>query len=140
MLISASCTSKLETQLSDLVNAKNLWTNSANYQAYSFEYVRHCFCLSSGQRIRVSVENGTIVALDSIGEDASLPRLDSDSFRTIPDMFQLILDLVESDLKDGASLQVEYDSEYGYPTIIEYDSRRGSDSAVRIELSKYRPM
>ena len=135
----ASCTSRLESRTSDLVNAKNLWVQSNAGRTYTFGVVRHCYCTLNGVGVRVTVVDDKIVrtthSLDTVFTGEPNPY----GYQTIPGYFNLILDLIERELNSGLELEVEYDEQSGFPSIIAWSEPGVMDSAGQIEISDYAP-
>ena len=133
----ASCTPRLESRTSDLVNAKNLWVQTNAGRNYSFDVIRHCFCTLNGVQVRVTVVDDKIVRTTHSQDTIFTGEPNPYGFQTIPGYFSLILDLIERELNSGLELEVEYDEQTGFPSIIAWSEPAAIDSAVKIELSDY---
>ena len=135
----ASCTSRLESRTSDLVNAKNLWVQTNAGRTYSFDVVRHCYCTFNGVRVRVTVVDDKIVRTTHSQDTIFTGEPNPYGYQTIPGYFNLILDLIERELNSGLALEVEYDEQSGFPSRIAWSEPSVTDSAVQIEISDYAP-
>ena len=137
LLAVSACTPRLESRTADLVNAKNLWLQTSSGSAYSFTVVRRCFCELDGVPVRVSVTDDAVLSsTGSQGESLTIEPHQR-GFMTIPDYFNLILDLIELELNSGLELEVAYDQKSGYPSLIAWNDPGVMDSEVRIEISDY---
>lgn len=134
-----SCTSRLESRTTDLVNAKNLWVQTNPNKSYSFRVVRRCFCTFDGVAARVTVV-GDAVVRTTVSQDVRFTREPNPyGYLTIPGYFNLVLDLIEQELNSSLELEVEYDARLGYPSLIAWREPNAMDSATRIEIYGYNP-
>jgi len=114
VLFIVGCSDNLEKQTSELVNAKYKWLEVTGESDYSFNYKRNCFCALAGKNILIKVKDNKIVSAKSEGKEVSSKRL-----LTITGSFIQILELLKQQEREGSvSVEVEYDSKFGYPTKI----------------------
>lgn len=131
LLALSSCTSKVETQLNELAEARSLWTKSAPSLSYSFDYTRHCFCPGFAP-VRVRVARADIVAVSALDDSNPIHEGWIGNVPTIWKLYDEILRLIERSTAEGTSLHVEYDLAYGYPTIIDWKDDRVADAGFRV--------
>jgi Family of unknown function (DUF6174) len=79
---------------------------------YAFLQSRTCFCVDGGRNFLVTVRSGVIVQIVDPTTGFSLEADRWGDFKTIPELFALIHSI---DPATVASIQVSYDSRYGYP-------------------------
>ena len=119
--------------MSDLVLAKETWLQAAGNRDYSFDLMKECYCSDNGRTIRVEVENSRSLSPRAYpGATEMVSELDLGS-PTIPELFQLVLDLTKLELESKGDLEVTYDSELGFPRTIVWDARQ-IDGSFTISL------
>ena len=94
-----------------------------NIENYEFEQSVICFCAPPAGRFhKITVEFGTIVEITDLEDGRSLPSENFDFFKTISQL----LEFVESINPDSVAVfNIEYDSNFGFPSSIyvDYDHR-----------------
>lgn len=124
-------------QLQRLSEARHLWqaTTPIN-QDYDFSYERSCYCPLHGQVISIRVRGGEITdfslskqSLSSANKEMFAPLV-----RTVPDLFDEVLSLIEHSLVEGTRLEVTYDRDYGHPSRIEWTSAENDGHHGRFTL------
>ena len=106
-------TSTTEAQLDELTAARSRWDAAAPAD----------YTVRSGEQL-VAVHDGEVVSLGSSGA------------KTVDDVF----DTIEDSIRDGATVEVEYDPELGYPTRVLIDLDGDGTPDVTIELSELEAM
>ncbi len=71
-----------------------------------------CFCIYGGRKFLVTVQSGSIAGVIDPADGKVLPGDRWGAFKTIDDLFALVKSI---DTATVASLQVSYDTRYGYP-------------------------
>lgn len=85
---------------------------------YSLLQTRTCFCADGGKKFLITVRSGGIASVVDPTDGGVLAAGRWADFKTIPDLFVLIGSI---DTTKAASLQVSYDSRYGYPVRVFVD-------------------
>jgi hypothetical protein len=135
MLILGSCSDmnifspRLITNLDD---AEARW-KAHNLTKYSFTQRRSCFCIPQNYPLTVQMDSlGNIASV----RDARGTTVNATSVRTIAQMFADIRTLQS---RAEASVQVKYDSVYGYPrSIIADPIKNAADDEYSLETSLVR--
>jgi hypothetical protein len=135
MLILGSCSDmnifspRLITNLDD---AEARW-KAHNLTKYSFTQRRSCFCVPQNYPLTVQMDSlGNIASV----RDARGTAVNATSVRTIAQMFADIRTLQS---RAEASVQVKYDSVYGYPrSIIADPIKNAADDEYSLETSLVR--
>ena len=112
-------------QLQRLSEARHLWRATTPINPdYDFSYERSCYCPMHGHVISVRVRGGEMTDF-SLSKQSLSPankeRL-APLVRTVPDLFDEVLSLIEQSLVEGTRLEVTYDRGYGYPNRIQWTS------------------
>ena len=128
-----ACTSPLSTdEVLALAKAEARWA-ARPFQAYSYEYAISCGeCPDIFRRsTRVSVNNGQVVGVVVVVNDSALPAQDWTSFTTIDGLFARIRSYPQEDwVRD---VTVEFDPQFGYPTLISTLAKPGIQDAGAAE-------
>jgi hypothetical protein len=86
---------------------------------YSYNLQRSCFCTQEYNKpIEIEVLNGTVQQAILLPENTPLPTERKDEALTVNDLFNLIHKAID---KKAASIEVKYDTQYGFPTTISID-------------------
>jgi len=118
VLLLAACESPTAPdELDRLAEARVLWQTQGS-DSYTYELTRACFCVLSGRRVNVTVENGAVVAAEYADSKAAVESALLSYLQTVPDLFDLVDDAL---IRKVASFMTSYDPIYGYPTQIEID-------------------
>ena len=124
------------SQIVELASAREKWLAHGGGQQYSFEFERSCFCNFPGRRWHVEVR-GTVAEFYLV--DDREPRSDRERdawlIPTIPEIHDDILRMIERNLSDKASLNVQYHKQFGYPTLIEWNAFPGGDDYLTLRIS-----
>jgi len=119
VLLAFGCTSKLDKQVLELVEGKNLWQEKVQAHNYSYDLVTRCSCSDSGKTIRVVSSQAEVISAAYV-EGLSIRGIRH--LKNMKQLYEQILDhLQEQESSKSASVDVEYNSELGYPTMISYD-------------------
>ena len=104
----------------NLDKARDLWEKSKITQ-YEFVQTRTCFCPTDYTRaMKYNVNNNSIVGLVTYQDNGSIVSGDKyEGLMTVESAFDLIQDSIDNNV---ASIIVEYDPTYGYPTKISIDT------------------
>jgi len=98
--------------------ARQRWESNAP-ESYSYVFRASCECLPSfTSPARIEVRAGEIESVVALSDGEPLP---SEPYRTIDELFDLIADALDAGTAD---FNVEYDAQYGYPTVISIDYDR----------------
>ena len=108
---------------------------NANYQRwqqagihdYRYEFQRSCYCMQEFvQPVLITVKNDLVV--DARFKESNLPLPDDfeDNQQAVPYLFEKIQDAIN---RNAASINVDYDAQYGYPAniSIDYDTRMADE-------------
>lgn len=118
----------------DLEDAVSIW-NSQGITSYQIDIEQECFC--GGPFIyRMTVENGQVTAVINLENDDKVSILDS--FFTIDDWFNW---LQKVNKNDPRKFDLQFNSQYGYPTFIDYDqSFNIDDEELVARFSNFREL
>jgi len=126
----SSCGPSLEDRLGELVRAKDTWAATAGDSHYSYQ-------LQLGQNLPYTVPAANPGTLrddwleNPPCSDLGVCRVNP----TMRELFQLVLELTDTQLQSGGELSVVYDEDLGFPKRIFWDDYSGSHSQVRIAVS-----
>ena len=124
-LFFVACEPTLENRLEVLVAAKNQWVNEVGCQPYSYEIQAN----GSSWR-RVLITDPCREPIDWIN-DAPKGDFGRAQFEpTMPELFNISLELTQLYHEDGGKLEIEFDDTLGYPIRISWDNRQGSHSSI----------
>ena len=119
MFTLASCSSMVSPG-EELASARSRWLRSGP-SVYTMTIVRGCECLSEAVGpVAVFVNNGAITARYTLS-GASVPKSYAALFPDVEGLFQLIAD---AQAQHYYKVDVEYDSELGFPTKISFDANK----------------
>lgn len=107
-----------------------------NIDNYEFEQRVVCFCAPPAGRFhKITVESGAIVEIIDLAEERSLPSENFSFFKTISHL----LEFVESINPDSVAIfNIEYDSNFGFPSSIYVDyDHRIADEEIGYETKKF---
>jgi hypothetical protein len=108
--------------------ARQLWHRAA-ITSYSMTQWRDCFCFLGGEQVRLAIAGDSIGAALLVEEGRELTGMERSWYKTVEDLFDFI---EETRAMSPASLEVEYDAEYGYPRVISVDySLEMADDEIR---------
>lgn len=122
-----------DAQRSALAAARALWAEHG-YNSYEITFTINCFCPpgSSGANVLTVIDNRIVNAINS-NTDMPYPSPSFTGLYTVADSFVFIESLLDS---PPDRLRVEYDREYGYPTLIDIDYIQGAaDDEVKYSFS-----
>jgi len=83
-----------------------------NFQSYTIEQIRSCFCAKAGTVFQVVVKGNVIVDVIDPSTKSSLPAAERQWFKTVDQLFDIVHSV---DTATVAAFHVEYDLRYGYP-------------------------
>lgn len=122
----------------NLEEARQLWRESG-VGSYTVTAQMTCYCPQElVQPIRLEVEQGTVVS--SKGLELPLDNLTEEGAQrlTVEGLFRFI---EEAERKEVETLEVSYDSNYGFPTFINYDGHAMiADDERQYRLSDFKPL
>ena len=121
----SACTSKIETQISDLAKARNCWALTRT-KDYSFDLQTKCFGACFGP-VSVEVALGDIVSVTPHEGATSYRDEYLEYVPKIGDLFDRVLHYIERSSEDGVDLDVTFDPTYGYPQTIIFKDTNSSD-------------
>ena len=104
----------------DLLVNRGKWLAHA-VPSYTVEVSRYCFCYVNWmQPVRLTVVDNVIVSAVAVssGDTLSATDLAASGYRTVDDLFQVVLDALAG---HAASVHVTYDPVLGYPREIAID-------------------
>ena len=107
---------------SQIDEAERTW-QSRRILHYSIEERNNCFCPFGGQFVELTVDRDSISRIVSLPDSSGLPAQDHAYFRTIDDIFRLLHSI---DPDGVASMNLEFDPEYGYPKEVFVDPVPGA--------------
>lgn len=108
-----------------------------NIENYEFEQRVICFCAPPAGRFhKITVEFGAIVEITDLEDGRSLPSENFDFFKTISQL----LEFVESINPDSVAVfNIEYDSNFGFPSSIYVDFHQGiADEEIGYETRNFK--
>ena len=130
----ASCeflkSSEQKAEIKKYEEARDLWESKNTSGSYQFKVTKLCYCGVTGE-VEVFVSNNEITQVISVesGEMAAL-----DFYSTIVGEFDWIETKLNRDPYPD-KLEVEYNSEFGFPVSMEYDgSKNSSDDEYTLEI------
>ncbi len=127
----------LRAEQRDLNRAWATWSNS---YIRDYEYVvRHdCYCQLGGVDVRVTVQDGYVVARVIDGTSAPIPGSAAFNYPTIDGLFGIVQDAIDTRAR---RVNGRYDGAYGFPTDIYIDySYGGTDDTERYTLLAFRSL
>lgn len=112
-----------DAQRSALAAARALWAERG-YNSYEITFTINCFCPpgSSGANVLTVIDNRIVSAVNS-NTGMPYPSSSFTGLYTVAQSFAFIESLLDS---PPDRLQVEYDPDYGYPTVIDIDYIQGA--------------
>lgn len=131
-----ACNSDSNDILAKLKENRSKWENK-NIGTYQLSYRKSCFCLDEAVQTRkVFVEDDEVVSQVIADTNEALRTSDFEVF-TINELFALIA-LEESTVE---SIEVEYDEEFGYPTVIRIDGNKQiADDEYSLYITEFDPI
>lgn len=103
---------------------------SYHMQDYTIDQRRICFCIESGQTMRLVVRSGAIVSVTRLSNSIPLDSAASSWYLTVDSLFAIIQHPGQD------SLVVQYNAQYGYPEILDVNPQlHPVDGGVRYEAS-----
>jgi hypothetical protein len=111
-----------------------LW-KKAKISNYRYQLTRSCFCIPAArQPVLIEVRNGKTVSVTSVATGEPVDRELFNQYDTIPKLFSVIGDGI---VQKADSLDVNYDSQTGYPTQINIDySQQQADEELYLKVDK----
>ena len=115
MIILASCSSKLENRVNELIENKNKWVKSAQNSNYSYTRIIKCACKLHDKRMIIKVLNGKVVS----AKFENGKKYTIESTKTIKQHFEFVFENLKREEQEGdVTLDVEYNKKLGYPSLI----------------------
>lgn len=100
-------------EATDVESARALW-DAEGPESYELTYEKMCYCASVGP-VTVTVESGEIT-------DVAAPEADDEAEATEDALsVEDLLDKAADAEADADVAEIEYDEEYGYPTLLDID-------------------
>ena len=135
VIVSASCSSapsQFSTQ-QQFENAKGLWQQKTSSN-YDYTLKQQCYCLDELTKpLRVSVREGTIVAVKNIETAEALPQNYWKDLYTVEAWFTVIEKALA---KKAQKIEVIYDPNLGFPATIDIDIHsRLADDDIRASIT-----
>ena len=119
-----------DDRLLDLEQARALWAETGP-DSYRYDYFQGCFCAAPVGDFVVTVTDGTVTAAVTDPDGEPVPEGTLAALRTMEELFDVVGTAIEREI-DG--FRVEYDPEYGFPTLIDLDPYENAiDDELRIE-------
>ena len=131
ILICASCAPSVDDRIEELVTAKNLWVTVAGQRSYTY-----ALRFGDNAPYTVSVSVPGTLREDWLLEPSCPESHNCRAEPTIPELFQLILDLNGEMFHEGGKLEVSYDETLGYPRRILWDDDSSIHSETLITVSE----
>ncbi|MCC5617356.1 DUF6174 domain-containing protein [Nostoc sp. CHAB 5836] len=95
---------------------RGLW-DKANISNYRYTFSNSCFCIGEARGpVVIEVRNGQTTSITLDGKPANPQYFEK--YKTIPKLFNVIQDAIN---RKAYSLNVQYNSKFGYPTQINID-------------------
>jgi hypothetical protein len=95
---------------------RSLW-DKANISNYRYTFSNGCFCIGEARGpVVIEVRNGQTTSITLDGKPANPQYFEK--YKTIPKLFNVIQDAIN---RKAYSLNVQYNSQFGYPTQISID-------------------
>ena len=126
-----------DDRLLDLERARALWAETGP-DSYRYDFFQGCFCAAPVGDFVVTVTDGTVTAAVTDPGDEPVPEATLADLRTMEELFDVVGTAIEREV-DG--FRVEYDPEYGFPTLIDLDPYENAiDDELRIEAGGLVPL
>lgn len=122
--------------LRNLAQAEATWRQKRP-KHYAYTLQRTCFCTPESRKpLQIRVYEGVTQQAIVLPEGYNLPKTRWEEAKTIDQLFRLIHEAVD---RQAASMEVQYDPNYGFPTYIaiDYDSMM-ADEEVYYEASDFK--
>lgn len=121
----------------ELRAARALWVQRRP-ASYDITVARFCFCTSEGVGPAiVSVRDGVVTSRTYVATGSAVGPTYADLFPSIDGLFQKIDDARR---RRAASLSVEYDRAFGFPTVIAIDyDRTMADDEITYRATNFQP-
>ena len=111
--LSVGCSDKDEE--SDVLRQRAVWA-SHGITNYRFQFQQGCFCDPiTSSRVSITVADGAISSVRDVHADTLVSASFWTRFKTIDQLFDIVLRAEN----EADRLDVEYDSQYGYPSFID---------------------
>jgi hypothetical protein len=104
-----------DNDLSDFREQRRQWERQ-NVINYTYQLNVACFCPYAGP-ISVEVRADTVYTATVIETGEAITNLDNFSVKTIDGLFEVL----EQALKEADKVDVDYDAQYGFPSLISID-------------------
>ena len=138
-IVTKSTTDNPETvnsseDLTLLQSARTKWQSNSK-QYYTIQSQRICFCLPEMSALMdISVLDNSVLSAVEINSGEVVSKEIQKEIQTVDSLFALI----ETAIKDGVSIEVIYNEEYGYPETTKIDIEQiAADGGLQIELSNF---
>lgn len=95
------------------------WEN-AKLVNYDVQVERQCFCTLSHEPVRVRVRGSAILDAVYVRSGEEVPSHYAGLFPSVRGLFAVVADAIEREVDD---LEVEYDTDFGFPIYIRVDPR-----------------
>ena len=103
----------------EFTRARELW-DARSFSDYTYEIKTSCFCPPEMiQWARVTVQNGTVTAVEQVDPDPNFPITTLTMWQPIDSLFTRLERAMAGD-SYLASIKVEYDAQLGFPTLMEF--------------------
>lgn len=97
---------------------RNFW-NRQNISNYEYTLSNSCFCIADARGpVKIKVRNGQTTSITSVATGKPVNPEYFQSYNTIPKLFDVIQDAIN---RKAFSLNVRYNSQYGFPIQIDID-------------------
>jgi len=111
-VIAFSCSKgTTDPDYSSIPDPQSRW-QAYNFESYTIEQIRSCFCAKAGSVFQVVVKGDVIVDVIDPATKTSLPTAERQWFKTVDELFNIVHNV---DTATVAAFHVEYDLRYGYP-------------------------
>lgn len=119
-----------------LIFNRRLW-NQQNISNYQYTFSNGCFCIPEARGpVVIEVRNGETVSITSVTTGESVDPRFFKQYSTIPKLFNVIQDAIQ---RQASSLNVQYNSRYGYPTQIDIDyNSQIADEEVFLTIENFK--
>jgi hypothetical protein len=119
-----------------LIFNRRLW-NQQNISNYHYTLSNSCFCIPEARGpVVIEVRNGETVSITSVATGESVDPRFFKQYSTIPKLFNVIQDAIQ---RQASSLNVQYNSRYGYPTQIDIDyNSQIADEEIFLRIENFK--
>ncbi|HJQ69495.1 MAG TPA: DUF6174 domain-containing protein [Blastocatellia bacterium] len=117
-----------------LTKNRRKW-DSKTTKNYQYEFQRVCFCLPAyTKRVKITVREGVAEQIQQANTGDAVDKAQYELYFTVDQLFDYIQAAID---KKAHLVKVNYDAEWGYPTVVEIDYIKNAiDDEMRFKTGK----